>query len=92
MAEQADQAAQKEQGTLDDLMASLRVKVATLMNVEVTDLDEDEELMDQGLDSVRLVEVVSFLRDAGYQADFADLAEDSSLAAWRELLEELGEN
>lgn len=81
-----------EQNSLDGLMESLRAKVATLMNVEVTDLDEDEELMDQGLDSVRLVEVVSFLRDAGYRADFADLAEDSSLTAWRELLEELGED
>lgn len=88
----ADQVEQADRNTLDELMASLRVKVATLMNVEVADLDEEEELMDQGLDSVRLVEVVSFLRDAGYHADFADLAEDSSLTAWRELLEELEEN
>ncbi|WP_297007996.1 phosphopantetheine-binding protein [uncultured Corynebacterium sp.] len=85
----ADQVEQTDGNTLDELMASLRVKVAALMNVEANDLDENEELMDQGLDSVRLVEIVSFLRDAGYRADFADLAEESSLAAWRELLEDL---
>jgi aryl carrier-like protein len=73
---------------LDTLMDQLTAKVADLMNTTVDALDPDEELMDQGLDSVRLVEVVSFLRDAGHQADFADLAEDSSLTAWRELLAE----
>jgi len=74
---------------VDDLMVRLRAKVAVLMGTQVEELDDQEELMDQGLDSVRLVEVVSFLREAGYAADFADLAEDSSLSAWRELLEEL---
>lgn len=79
---------QSGQTGIDDLMARLTARVATLMNTGVDDLDPEEELMDQGLDSVRLVEIVSFLRDAGYQVDFADLAEESSLNAWRELLEE----
>jgi len=77
---------------LDAVMDRLTAKVAGLMNIGVSEIDPEEELMDQGLDSVRLVEVVSFLREQGYRADFADLAEDSSLSAWRELLEDLGED
>lgn len=71
---------------LDEFMAEVKARVAALMNTEIDDLDEKEELMDQGLDSVRLVEIVSFFRERGYHADFADLAEDSSLRAWRDLL------
>lgn len=74
---------------IDELMARLTARVAALMNVKIDDLDENEELMDQGLDSVRLVEVVSFLREQGYHTDFADLAEDSSLSGWRDLLVDL---
>lgn len=66
----------------------LLARVAELLNIEVSEIDTDEELMDQGLDSVRLVEVVTFLRSEGFEADFADLAEDSSVDAWRELLTE----
>lgn len=69
-------------------MQRLVSRVAELLNTDVADIDTDEELMDQGLDSVRLVEVVTFLRAEGFDADFADLAEDSSLDAWRELLSE----
>ncbi|MGP9722509.1 phosphopantetheine-binding protein [Corynebacterium sp. AOP40-9SA-29] len=67
-------------------MGRLLARVAELLNIEVSQIDTDEELMDQGLDSVRLVEIVTFLRREGFEADFADLAEDSSVDAWRELL------
>lgn len=69
-------------------MQRLLGRVAELLNVEVSQIDTGEELMDQGLDSVRLVEIVTFLRKEGFDADFADLAEDSSVDAWRELLAE----
>ena len=69
-------------------MQRLVSRVADLLNTDVADIDHEEELMDQGLDSVRLVEVVTFLRGEGFDADFADLAEDSSLDAWRDLLTE----
>ncbi|MEY8566156.1 phosphopantetheine-binding protein [Corynebacterium sp.] len=79
-------------GTGDDrveaTMGRLLARVAELLNTDVSAIDTDEELMDQGLDSVRLVEVVTFLRREGFDADFADLAEDSSPDAWRELLTE----
>ncbi|MGN0097601.1 MAG: phosphopantetheine-binding protein [Corynebacterium sp.] len=69
-------------------MQRLLNRVAELLNIEVSQIDTGEELMDQGLDSVRLVEIVTFLRKEGFDADFADLAEDSSVDAWRELLAE----
>ena len=72
-----------------ELIEKIRARVAELLDTDVAALDEDEELMDQGLDSVRLVEIVSLVRAEGFQADFADLAEDSSLSAWRELLADL---
>ncbi|AHW63165.1 phosphopantetheine-binding protein [Corynebacterium glyciniphilum] len=73
---------------VDATMRRLLARVAELLNIEVTQIDTGEELMDQGLDSVRLVEIVTFLRKEGFDADFADLAEDSSVDAWRELLTE----
>ena len=74
---------------VDELIEKVKVRVAELLDTDVASLDEDEELMDQGLDSVRLVEIVSLVRAEGFQADFADLAEDSSLSAWRELLADI---
>ncbi len=74
---------------IDELIEKIRARVAELLDTDVAALDEDEELMDHGLDSVRLVEIVSLVRAEGFQADFADLAEDSSLSAWRELLADL---
>lgn len=78
----ADGADDRVEATMGRLLA----RVAELLNIEVSQIDTDEELMDQGLDSVRLVEIVTFLRREGFEADFADLAEDSSVDAWRELL------
>ncbi|MDN6510552.1 MAG: phosphopantetheine-binding protein [Corynebacterium sp.] len=80
----ADGADDRVEATMGRLLA----RVAELLNIEVSQIDTDEELMDQGLDSVRLVEIVTFLRREGFEADFADLAEDSSVDAWRELLTE----
>ena len=70
---------------VDELIEKVKARVAELLDTDVASLDEDEELMDQGLDSVRLVEIVSLVRAAGFQSDFAALAEDSSLSAWRDL-------
>ncbi|MEJ6549248.1 phosphopantetheine-binding protein [Corynebacterium sp. USCH3] len=77
-----DQGGNRVEATMQRLLG----RVAELLNIEVSQIDTGEELMDQGLDSVRLVEVVTFLRKEGFDADFADLAEDSSVDAWRELL------
>lgn len=79
-----DQVERRVEATMRRLLG----RVAELLNVEVSQIDTGEELMDQGLDSVRLVEIVIFLRKEGFDADFADLAEDSSVDAWRELLAE----
>lgn len=82
--ETGDQVESRVEATMQRLLG----RVAELLNIEVSQIDTGEELMDQGLDSVRLVEVVTFLRKEGFDADFADLAEDSSVDAWRELLTE----
>lgn len=71
-----------------DIMNDLRTKAAEIIGVPVEKLDPSEELYDQGLDSVRLVDILNWLRGKGYEVDFADLAEDTSLEAWQELLED----
>ena len=88
MATSADTSSDTSQN-VDELIEKVKARVAELLDTDIASLDEDEELMDQGLDSVRLVEIVSLVRAEGFQADFADLAEDSSLSAWRELLADL---
>lgn len=71
-----------------DIMNDLRTKAAEIIGVPVEKLDPSEELYDQGLDSVRLVGILNWLREKGHEVDFADLAEDTSLEAWQELLED----
>ncbi|MCF4007355.1 phosphopantetheine-binding protein [Corynebacterium uropygiale] len=69
-------------------MTALRARVAELLEISPEEIDPDEELMDQGLDSVRLSEVLRFLRGHGVDLDYADLIEDTSLSAWEDLLDE----
>ncbi|WP_158268609.1 phosphopantetheine-binding protein [Corynebacterium yudongzhengii] len=71
---------------MDEFMDELKTHIADLVDVAPEDIDEEEELIDQGLNSLRLVEVVTWLRTQGHDVDFTDLAEDTSLVAWHEIL------
>lgn len=67
-----------------------RMDVAEVLYVEVSDLDHDEDLRDQGMDSVRVMELVEKWRRAGVsEVDFILLAEDQRLSRWLEVLESL---
>lgn len=71
---------------MDEIIDELKAHIADLIDIAPADIDEESELIDQGLDSLRLVDVVAWVRERGYDVDFTDLAEDTSLAAWREVL------
>jgi bifunctional isochorismate lyase/aryl carrier protein len=63
---------------------ALRAEVRALLDEPVGDHDN---LLDAGLDSIRLMTVVEWLRAAGHAASFEDLAEEATLAAWVARLE-----
>ncbi|MBK0868060.1 MAG: isochorismatase [Saccharopolyspora sp.] len=69
--------------TLDDV----RADVAELLYEDPSELADDENLLDWGLDSVRIMSLVERWRRLGVQITFADLAERPSLADWWSVLE-----
>ncbi|MEU5919038.1 phosphopantetheine-binding protein [Streptomyces sp. NPDC047141] len=60
--------------------------VADVLYVEAEEVDPDESLLDQGLDSIRLMSLVEKWRAEGAEAGFVDLAERPTLRAWAALL------
>jgi bifunctional isochorismate lyase/aryl carrier protein len=64
----------------------LRAEIAELLYVEPEELEFDENLMDAGLDSIRVMTLIERWRREGVELTFADLAEKPTVAAWAELL------
>lgn len=68
----------------------VRADVADVLYVEVSELDHESDLRDQGMDSVRVMELVDKWRRAGVtKLDFIMLAEDPRLTRWLDVLETL---
>ncbi|MFG1923177.1 phosphopantetheine-binding protein [Cryptosporangium sp. NPDC048952] len=64
--------------------------VADVLYLDPAEVDYDVSLSDQGMDSVRLMELVERWRSAGVeQIDFITLAEDSRLGHWIEVFAKL---
>ena len=62
--------------------AELRAKVAEQLNISPTEIDPDAELIDQGLDSFSLVEIIEWIDEQGGKADYQALSEDTRLSHW----------
>ncbi|ATQ30844.1 isochorismatase [Rhodococcus ruber Chol-4] len=73
-----------QSGTVD--RETIRTDVARLLEIEADELDPAVSLVDQGLDSVRLMALVERWRDAGADVDFVSLATEPQLEAWYDLL------
>lgn len=69
-----------------EIIEQLRKDIAAALGVQVSEVDPQADLLDQGLDSVRMMGLVDRLAAAGHSVDFADLAEDPRLVAWDQLL------
>lgn len=69
--------------TLEDV----RAQVAELLYEDPAELTDEENLIDWGLDSVRIMSLVEKWRRLGVQITFADLAERPTLAEWWAVLE-----
>ncbi|UYP19564.1 phosphopantetheine-binding protein [Rhodococcus sp. Z13] len=61
--------------------------IARILAVEPDELDPAASLVDQGLDSVRLMALVEQWRSAGVDVDFVDLASSADLEQWVALLQ-----
>ncbi|WP_030768529.1 MULTISPECIES: phosphopantetheine-binding protein [unclassified Streptomyces] len=68
--------------TLDRLVHD----VADVLYTEPSDVSLEEDLLDQGLDSIRLMSLVEKWRAEGARISFVDLAERPTLRQWAELL------
>ncbi|MFF4262507.1 phosphopantetheine-binding protein [Streptomyces virginiae] len=68
--------------TLDRLVRD----VADVLYTEPSDVSLEEGLIDQGLDSIRLMSLVEKWRAEGARVSFVDLAERPTLRQWAELL------
>ncbi|GAB3214057.1 phosphopantetheine-binding protein [Marinactinospora thermotolerans] len=64
----------------------LRADVARVLGEPAETIGDDDDLLDFGMDSIRLMSLVETWRRAGARTDFAELAEEPTLAAWTRLL------
>lgn len=60
----------------------VRADVAELLGREPNALDPQENLLDLGLDSIRIMSLVERWRAAGAAVEYPDLAERPELAHW----------
>ncbi|MFJ4171518.1 isochorismatase family protein [Paenarthrobacter sp. NPDC089714] len=67
---------------LSAITAMLRGKVAELAYLDPEEIDPAENLGDLGVDSIRMMELVEFLRTAGYQVAYEQLAEEPTIKHW----------
>nr|WP_042191327.1 phosphopantetheine-binding protein [Kibdelosporangium sp. MJ126-NF4]CTQ97225.1 Isochorismatase (EC 3.3.2.1) of siderophore biosynthesis [Kibdelosporangium sp. MJ126-NF4] len=65
---------------------TLRSQLADLLEVPADQLGDDDNLLDHGLDSIRIMSLVDVWREAGVEVSFIELAEEPTLAHWRTLL------
>lgn len=64
----------------------MRADIARLLGEPADSIDPHENLLDRGLDSIRLMSLLETWRKDAISADFADLAEEPTIAAWLVLL------
>ncbi|MFP1827777.1 isochorismatase family protein [Lonsdalea quercina] len=66
----------------------LRAELLPLLDEGSEDLEDDENLLDYGLDSVRIMSLVARWRQAGHDLDFVALVKNPTIAHWLHLLTE----
>lgn len=67
-------------------LEQLRIDVAEQLGEPVEELDVDDNLLDRGLDSIRLMTLVEKWGEDGIDVSFLELADDPTVAGWHQLL------
>ena len=65
----------------------LRSDVAEVLAEEPDSFDDDDNLIDRGLDSIRLMSLATRWREAGFEAGYLELAQEPTVKAWWSLVE-----
>lgn len=68
----------------------LRAALQELADEPLDDLADDDDLSDAGIDSIRLMGLITQWQQAGLAVTFEELAEEPTIAAWSELLARRG--
>jgi bifunctional isochorismate lyase/aryl carrier protein len=68
----------------------MRQAVAAILKEDVSQIGDEDNLVDWGLDSIRLMALTLQWQRAGLQVDFAQLAERPQLSHWWGLLAPAG--
>jgi bifunctional isochorismate lyase/aryl carrier protein len=71
-------------------LETMRADVAELLEEDPSQIGDDDNLVDFGLDSMRLMALATRWRSAGANVRFADLAERPQLTHWFMLVERGG--
>ncbi|MEV6345855.1 phosphopantetheine-binding protein [Actinoplanes sp. NPDC051851] len=65
----------------------VRHDVAEVLDEEPGSFTDDENLLDRGLDSIRLMSLAVRWREAGADTGYLELAKEPTVIAWYQLLE-----
>lgn len=65
---------------------TLRADVAAMLHEDPTEILDDDNLMEWGLDSMRAMSLAARWRKAGAQIEFADMAAEPTLAHWWDVI------
>ena len=63
----------------------LRNDIAEALGEEPSNIADDDNLVDLGLDSIRILMLSTRWRDAGFDIGFLDLADEPTIEAWSKL-------
>jgi bifunctional isochorismate lyase/aryl carrier protein len=69
---------------------SVRAQVAEVLDEPLASIGDHDDLLDRGIDSIRLMSLVERFRQQGAEVSFVDLAEAPTVAAWTEVLGRTG--
>ncbi len=65
---------------------AVRARIAEVLGVSPADIADEDNLLDHGLDSMRVMSLVEGFQSAGVEVSFADLAEHPTVARWAALV------
>jgi aryl carrier-like protein len=68
-------------------LEKMRADVAAIIHEDPSEIGFDDNLMDLGLDSMRLMNLILTWQEAGVDLDFGEFAEEFTLNGWWRAIE-----
>lgn len=68
-------------------LARMRLDIAEMLREDPSDIHDDDNLMDLGLDSMRIMTLLLRWNKAGAAVEFSEMAAVATLAEWWALIE-----